>query len=283
MTDAGERLEIAAADGYRLAGHLFAAKSPIAAILINGAVAAPQRIYWPLSRRLRDEGFSVLTYDYRGVGLSRPTSLHGFPANLHDWGVRDMPGAISDMKARYPNLPLLGIGHSFGGQALGLQNDPNIFSRYAAVATLSGYWRNTDEPYKVLAQMNLLGVPATYLFGYLPGNLSGFGEDLPAKVFRQWAHWCRQPNYLFDDPTVPERENFAKYTGDYLAIGLKDDPWGTPKALRALTCHYANARLQEQWIDPAQSPRGAIGHFGYFRPENGDALWPGLIDWLKAK
>jgi predicted alpha/beta hydrolase len=36
---------------------------------------------------LTECGYFTLTYDYRGIGNSKPESLKGFQANLEDWGV----------------------------------------------------------------------------------------------------------------------------------------------------------------------------------------------------
>ena len=54
---------------------------------------------------------------------------------------------------------MVGVGQSFGGQALGICADPMRFERYCMVASLSGYHRGTDTPWRNLIMMNLLGVP----------------------------------------------------------------------------------------------------------------------------
>ncbi|MGE0847565.1 MAG: alpha/beta hydrolase [Flavobacteriaceae bacterium] len=279
-TTTEESVRLAALDGHALGGIWFQpSQAPRAAAIVNGAVGAKQRIYAPLARSLAGLGIATLTYDYRGIGASRPQSLRGFRTDLRDWTISDAGGAIAAVRARHPDIPLLGVGHSLGGQLLGLQREPDAFSRYVAVATLSGYWRNLDDSWRAFIRMNLVGAPLAMALGHVPGFL-GLGEDLPAGVFLQWARWCRQPDYLFDAPEMPEKANFARYTGPYLAIGATDDPWGNPRALRALLKHYDNATVEEAWLEPARSPNGRIGHFGFFRPENREALWPVLTDWL---
>lgn len=275
-----EAIEIEAGDGARLGGRLFAAKGTAkAAVLIGGGIGAPQKIYAPLADWLAEQGHAVITFDYRGTGASHHGSLRGFKADLRDWGVHDTGGAIAWTRARFPELALFGVGHSFGAQALGLQPDPNVFSKFCAIATLSGYHRNTDESLRILLMMNLVGVPLTRLLGYFPGSRGGFGADLPAGVFLQWAKWCRSPDYFFDDPDLPETANYPKYSGPLLAIGLTDDAWGTPRALHALLRHYSGARITERWLSPDETTTEKIGHFGFFLREN-RSLWAHMSDFL---
>ena len=73
------RIELTAADGVRLIGHWWPAAeaSPSATVVINPATGVHARYYHRYAAYLAANGFSVLTYDYRGIGLSRPESLHG--------------------------------------------------------------------------------------------------------------------------------------------------------------------------------------------------------------
>ncbi|MGE0231952.1 MAG: alpha/beta fold hydrolase [Flavobacteriaceae bacterium] len=280
MSTIFETIEFEALDGYRLGGRIFSqGEAPEAIVLVCGGIGAPQKIYAPLADRLAHRNLAVITFDYRGTGASRHEPLRRLKADLRDWGVQDMGGAIAEARRRFPGVSLLGIGQSFGAQALGLQPDPNVFSRFCAVATLSGYHGNTDESLRILLMMNLVGVPLTKVLGYFPGASGGFGANLPAGVFLQWAKWCRNKDYFFGDPELPETDNFARYRGPLLAIGLTDDRWGTPKALHALLRHYTNAQITECWLSPGTETTTEIGHFGFFRREN-RSLWRHLEEFL---
>ena len=98
-------------------------------MLINSATAVPRKIYRGFAGYLARRGCAVLTYDYRGIGDSRqkalvgynqPKSLVGFKASMSDWAALDVTAAVAWMRERYKHLPLTYVGHSFGGQALGL-------------------------------------------------------------------------------------------------------------------------------------------------------------------
>ncbi len=119
-----------AADGYLLGATLFLPRGAKRhAVLINSATAVPRKIYRGFAGYLARRGCAVLTYDYRGTGDSRqkalvgynqPKSLVGFKASMSDWAALDVTAAVAWMRERYHSLPLNYVGHSFGGQALGL-------------------------------------------------------------------------------------------------------------------------------------------------------------------
>jgi len=224
-------ITVPAADGYALGATLFlprGAKSH--AVLINSATATPRKIYRGFAGYLARRGCAVLTYDYRGIGDSRqkavegynqPRSLVGFKASMSDWAALDVTAAVAWMRERYRHLPLGYIGHSFGGQALGLLADNGEVSRALLIASQAGYWRLMASPerYRVYAMLNFVGLPLARLLGYMPG-WAGIGEDLPKGVFQQWVDWVMSPHYLFDS-RLAALQNFPKYRGALRAICRK--------------------------------------------------------------
>ncbi|ATN34676.1 hypothetical protein ACO34A_12790 [Rhizobium sp. ACO-34A] len=270
-----------AADGFPLAGTLFegAGNGPLA--LISSAAAVPRTIYARFAQHLvAAHGYrAVLTYDYRGVSASKlPPGWRALP-RMADWAEKDMPAAIDRLERLAPGHPMVGIGQSFGGQALGLCGRAASFERYLMVAVMSGHWRYTDEPLKVFAAMNLIGVPLAMLTGSVPGWL-GLGETLPGTVFRQWARWGRSADYFFADPTMDAARRFAEVRTPILSIGVEDDPWATPRAQQAILKGYVNASVERLRVSPP--PGQTIGHLGFFRPTFRENLWEPAIDWLNG-
>ena len=48
----------------------------------------------PFACFLQRQGFGVVTFDYRGIGDSRPPSLKGCSAQMHEWGQQDIAGVL---------------------------------------------------------------------------------------------------------------------------------------------------------------------------------------------
>ena len=158
---------IAARDGYAACRHMSPAVPPRRAALINSATAVPRKIYRGFAGYLASQGFAVVTYDYRGIGGSRPGPLRGYNVRMRDWAALDVAAAIDHMRAVRPNLPLTAIGHSFGGQALGLAPNNSEISRALFVAAQAGYWRlfHSPEKYRVYAMLRLIGSPIARTLG----------------------------------------------------------------------------------------------------------------------
>lgn len=284
---------IPAGDGYPLAATLFLPRTINRhAVLISSATATPRKIYRGFAAYLAHRGCAVLTYDYRGIGDSRPPavagdkgtkSLAGFEASLADWAALDITAAVTWMRERYPNLPLSYVGHSFGGQAFGLLANNADVSRALLVAAQAAYWRLLAFPerYRVVALLNGLGVPLTHLLGYAPG-WAGLGEDLPKGVFLQWVQWMMNPHYLFDDDSLAGLPNFPNFKGALRALYFTDDPWATRPAVELLCKAYGGTNAEILSVAPADVGARRIGHFGFFRPEHRDTLWRGAAEWLEG-
>jgi predicted alpha/beta hydrolase len=283
-----------ATDGYALGATLFLPRGAKQhAVLINSATAVPRKIYRKFAGYLARRGFAVLTYDYRGIGDSRqravtgyvrPKSLVSFKATMADWAALDVTAAVAWMRERYHHLPLTYVGHSFGGQALGLLANNNEVRRALLIAAQAGYWKLMASPerYRVYVQLNFVGTPLTRLLGYMPGR-AFVGEDLPKGVFEQWVRWVMSERYLFDDRDLKTLANFAKYKGALRSLCLSDDPWATRPAIELLCSGFKATAPEILTITPAEADAKAIGHLGFFRPEHRDTLWRGAAEWLEAE
>jgi predicted alpha/beta hydrolase len=284
-------ITLPAMDGYLLGATLFLPRGAKRhAVLINSATAVPRKIYRGFAGYLARRGCAVLTYDYRGIGDSRQKSLvgynqvkslNGFKASMSDWATLDVTGAVVWMRERYHHLPLNYVGHSFGGQALGLlANNPEV-SRALLIAAQAGYWKlmAVPERYRVYVMLNYVGTPLTRLLGYAPG-WSGLGLDLPRGVFEQWVGWVMSTRYLFDDPLLKALQNFPNYQGAMRALCFSDDPWATRPAVELLCSGFKSIEPEILAIEPSDIGAARIGHFGFFRPEHRDTLWRGAAEWL---
>ncbi|PWB62847.1 MAG: alpha/beta hydrolase [Bradyrhizobiaceae bacterium] len=273
---------ITARDGRALAATVFApAAAPRGVVLINSATAVPRKIYRGFATYLAEQGFAAMSYDYRGIGGSRPETLKGFAARMRDWASLDVAGAIDHLRGVWPQLPLAVVGHSFGGQAVGLVPNNGEISRALFVAAQAGHWRliHSPERYRVYLMMRVLGSSLARTLGYVPGRL-GIGEDVPSGVFLEWTDWVMRKRYFFDDPSLEALANFARYRGALRAVCLTDDPWATAPAIDLLCSGFTGTRVERIDVTPREVGAEKIGHFGFFRPEHRATLWRDAAAWL---
>lgn len=275
---AGRDLELRALDGLPLAGTLFLPTSPEARaraaerlpVVIASATAVKRRYYARFAAWLADEGYRVVTFDYRGIGGSRARGAAWDGAAMSAWGEQDLAGVVDQTaKALGPGRVAV-VGHSVGGQLLGLLPEPSRVGAAVSVASGSGDFRLWPASARWRMALLWYGVvpSVTRAFGFLPGRL-GMGEDLPPGVALEWARWCRTPGYLVGGPNEVRRAGFARFAAPMLAFGFEDDGYAPPEAVSALLSLYTAARVRERRVARDEA---RVGHFGFFR-ERHRSLW----------
>jgi len=278
----GEPLEVVAADGYRLGATRFAAPGPErGSIVIAAATGVPEGFYRRYAAWAAARGFTTWTFDYRGIGRSRPATLKGFPASFLDWAQLDLAAVIDTATGQ--GLPPFLVGHSFGGHVLGLLPEPTRVAGLWVCGTGAGWhgWMPWPERWKVWLAWNVLLPPLVAWFGYMPWGRLGAGEDLPLGVYQQWQRWCGLPRYFFDDPLMRGlAERFARVQTPIFAVNAEDDLWAPPRSRNAFIQGYRNAPLKRRDVDPKASGIGPIGHMGYFRA-SAEPLWAEGLAWFE--
>jgi predicted alpha/beta hydrolase len=277
-------MELTARDGYQLGATLFRpAASNGRAAMVMAATGVPQEYYGKFAAYLAERGFTVLTFDYRGIGRSLHSSIHSVKAGMRDWALLDSAAAFDFLATNFPGQKLMTIGHSFGGQAFGLLPSPERIAAALTVGSQSGYWRNWPPLGRAwMWPATHIGLPLVpRLLGYFPGSRLGFGEDLPKEVTIEWARWCRHPKYLVGALGV-ERE-YARFSAPIRLYAISDDRFAPPRAVEALGVLYPNAKVEVRRIRPDDINAGSIGHFGFFRERFRDSLWREARDWLEAQ
>ena len=184
-------------------------------MLINSATAVPRKIYRGFATYLASQGFTVLTYDYRGIGGSRPRLAARLQRAHARLGGARCRGRDRSHAQVWPKLPLAVVGHSFGGQALGLVPNNAEVSRALFVAAQAGYWRlfHSPEKYRVYAMLRLIGSPIARVHRLCAGRL-GIGEDLPRDVFLEWTG-------LGDEAPLFLRRHDARRAGEFPSLSRR--------------------------------------------------------------
>lgn len=283
-----ESLNLDSNDGAALAARLYPCEGASkGAVLIGGAMGVKQDYYAPFAGWLAAQGFAVMTFDYRGMGDSRPpaqaTSLRGFDADLFSWA-RDYDSAIDALRERVPGVPLYLIGHSLGAQLPGLLRNRANIAGLLSIAAGSGYWRDNAPQLRrtVLYFWHALVPVATGLFGYFPGKRLRKVGDLPRGVILQWRRWCLDPRYHVGAEGAAVREQFEQVRFPVVALSITDDEMMTERGTHVLVDCYSNAPRRVERIAPADVKVNRIGHFGFFRDQFQSSLWARSVALLQG-
>ncbi|MDW5443967.1 alpha/beta fold hydrolase [Polaromonas sp. SM01] len=267
----------------QLALRVYAAAAPArASVVIGGAMGVQQSYYAAFAEWLADQGFRVTTFDYRGSGDSLPDtpdgSLRGFKADLFDWA-SDYEAVVGAAKAALPEVPLYLLGHSLGAQLPGLLNNPHKVDGLLSIASGSGYWRdNAPQLKRMVWYFWFFLVPlATRLCAYFPGRKLKKVGDLPAGVILQWRAWCLDPRYSVGAEGEAARLSYAQVRFPVLALSMSDDEMMTWRGTHKLINLYTGAPRRFERITPAELGAHRIGHFGFFRQQFRQDLWPRAV------
>lgn len=189
---AGEPFKEPAADGYSLGGFTWSyprqdATRPV--VIINAATSVRCRHYSRFADYLYANGFDVITYDYRGIGESRPASLKGLRASWSDWGALDFEAMLKRAQREFPGQPIDVVGHSFGGCAAGLGASGHMIRRLVTVGAQFAYWRDyaPAHRWRMFGKWHLVMPLMTLLCGYFPGKRLGWLKTPPLAWFATGA------------------------------------------------------------------------------------------------
>lgn len=292
-----EPLKLIAADGYELAAHCWREPKPDApVVVINAATSVVSRYYARFAAYLHHHGFHVITYDYRGIGLSRRGSLKDLQAGWLDWGELDFEAALTAAARLYPNSQIHAVGHSAGGILMGLAPSNHLLTRVFTMGAQHAYWPDylASKRLAMRLRWHVIMPALTRLLGYFPGKRLGWLEDTPAGVVQDWITpspdffdgYLAGPRHKGSRALTPSqcdelRARFAQVTAPTLAVSVTDDPYGTVVAIERLLSYFRQSDQTHLRISPDDIGVPEIGHFGYFHSRFEPALWPIALAWLQ--
>ena len=271
-----------ARDGVQLAATLFEPATPNgAAILVNSGTGIPRQFYGAFASHLARRGFAVLTYDYRAIGGSEAPPA----ATVEQWGAVDQASMIEHLARLRPGAALGMVGHSFGGQVLGLAD--NISERRSRGADL--------QPERPLAALAAGPPPAAHAGAVVAADPGPHRRDraLPRLVDRHGKparQHCPQLGAL--GPLAPlclRRPRPAAQAAQRrraLPDPLDKLLRRSRRAVRARSRRCApiipRRRSNAAIWRPSISVPTAIGHFGFFRKSMPREAWDDLAAWFEG-
>lgn len=290
-------IEIPAADGYPLGGFerrhagVNADSRPLA--IVNPATSVRCRYYSRFADYLHEHGWDVITYDYRGIGESRRSSLRGFRADWIDWGQHDFEGVLQYAERNFPGRAIDVVGHSAGGFVIGLAPSAHRIRRIFTMGAQYAYWRDylPEQRRSMFLKWHVAMPLLAVALGYFPAKRLGWMEDTPKGVALDWARMgpCFEDSVrrgIETDEGLPEAvalaRNFRNVSAPILALGTDDDPYGTEAALDRLLKYYSASERRHLRLSPRDVGHDEIGHFAFFHERFRDVLWPYALEWLRS-
>nr|WP_281503846.1 alpha/beta fold hydrolase [Arenibacter sp. F26102] len=250
--------------------------------MIAPATGIKRRFYNSLASYLADNGYGVICFDNRGVGDSKKGDINQINASLVNWGRLDMSAVLEKLKISFPNQSYYLIGHSAGGQLVGLMENAAEIKSMFNFAASSGSLKNMNYPYKLFASFYLNAfIPfSNFFFGVTNSQWVGMGEPLPKIVAQQWSRWCNGKGYSATDFGKEIKEHiYDELEFPSLWLYAKDDQIANYVNVRDMTLVYTKSRAEIILIDPKELSSKQLGHMGFFSSKNKE-LWTYTLDWL---
>lgn len=280
-----QSISILTEDNYSLSAHLFEPEhSNEKLLLINSATGVKQQIYFSFAQFFSEHGFTVLTYDYRGIGLSKPNKMKGFEASMRIWGTKDYKAVTDYIKFNFPNHQKFCLGHSVGALILGMNPDSKIFKEFIFVGTQNAFVGNLKFKTKIEAYLGfgIVQPLSTKLLGYFPANWFGLGESLPSGSAFDWRILIL--NKKSTNKLLEKVDDFSRnLTQKVFVIRAEDDGWLTEKGVKSLLENtYPNLKPTYRIIKTSESEKGEIRHINFFRSYN-KKLWNIILERLEVR
>ena len=292
-TIAIQPLNFSANDAHPLQGHWFEPqhRSSHAVAVIAPATGVPQRYYHGFARWLAHRGYSVLCFEYRGMGTHRASSGR---TGMREWVRHDLSGALLAAHARSVveqgrTLPVLWIGHSLGGNGLPMIQGLERIDAAITVGSQLGYWKLWPRGWHRMVTRVFFKhwVPlCVRLSGKLPGWALGGGESLPGAAAMDWSRWGMSPGYFRDDPACAGWYQPALFRGHMQMWSIEDDKtFGPVDAVDKLAACFAGSagQVERLHLQPRVVGHKAVGHFGVFKRASATRIWPLLMQSIEAK
>ncbi|MEX0300735.1 MAG: alpha/beta fold hydrolase [Kordiimonas sp.] len=263
----GDWHNLKSSDGYRVPLALYEPKGTVKAVfLMLPALGVKAKFYGHVAKGLADHGVATVLFEQRGHGESDCKPSKNIKVGYQHYLDIDLPLAMDWTKKRFQGVPFFVGGHSLGAHmsnyiAAARGHEIAGLVHLACVFPYYGFY-----PRKEAVLLNILCAaipPLTYMLGYYPGKMFGFGGKEHRQVMLDWREWALTGNYDFGDIKDVE-DRMAAYRGKLLSISFEDDHLASEKALRKPNAVMSSSEVK---------------HVHLTRKEQGDYI--GHFDWAK--
>ena len=284
-----EALTITCKDGYSLSARFYTASATQkknCPVLICPATGITQNFYQAFAEWLTTQGYDVLSFDFRGIGRSLHGPVSQSDASIVDWGQLDIPAAIETLLYKTQADQVILVGHSAGGQLLGIVPNHEKVAKVVAVSGSTGHVKGLKGRTRLLAPVmfNVIFPLARITKGYGPTQAIGMGENLPKDVAREWAQFCSKPGYIINaigKKVASTHDYHTQITCPITSIWATDDEIATQANVKDLLRLYPKAHTEMIELQPKEHGHKGIGHMLMFRKSHQN-LWPVIEQHLSV-
>lgn len=284
-----EALIITCKDGYSLSARFYTASAmqkKNCPVLICPATGITQNFYQAFAEWLTTQGYDVLIFDFRGIGRSLHGPVSQSEASIVDWGQLDIPAAIETLLYKTQADQVILVGHSAGGQLLGIVPNHEKVAKVVAVSGSTGHVKGLKGRTRLLAPVmfNVIFPLARITKGYGPTQAIGMGENLPKDVAREWAQFCSKPGYIINaigKKVASTHDYHTQITCPITSIWATDDEIATQANVKDLLRLYPKAHTEMIELQPQEYGHKGIGHMLMFRKSHQN-LWPVIEQHLSV-
>ncbi|WP_271767909.1 alpha/beta hydrolase family protein [Aquimarina algiphila] len=276
-----QELKISTKDGYKISIIVREPNNKRKGVVqIQGGIGLSQELYSNFATYVTQNGYTTVTFDYRGIGKSKPANLKGFKADIIDWGELDMAGVFDWVVKKYPSDKKIMIAHSIGGALVGLMENNVRIDQLFLIASSTAYWKDMSKPYRWVMPpvWSFFILIHSFIFGYVKMKKFKLGEDVPKGVALRWWKWSKNKNYFQDDLKKSKKlHRYDQIKIPLTSIQISDDPIANKITSNKLLKYYENAQIKICEITPKQLEVAKIGHVGFFSRKFKKTLWSDLL------
>ncbi|NER16468.1 alpha/beta hydrolase family protein [Spongiivirga citrea] len=278
------QVSITTADDQQITTTYFKPKNPSGkTIVIAGGVGLPQHFFYKLAIWLAEQGCDTYTFDYRGIALSKTTALNETNAGYFEWTNYDFMAITRHVKNKHTNNKQYLIGHSFGGNSIGLSEAYKSYDKFLFIGSQFGYFKNFPSHMQllILIGFGLIVGFLTPIFGYFPSKYVGLGEALPKQVAYDWRTLLLSKKSVLGLAEKFQSNHYDKITQPMLMISIDDDNFAPKKTVDALAKQvFVNADITRKHLEVKELGIKKLGHNDFFRSKHKQLLWPIVSAWF---
>ena len=261
---------ITTTDGTEVPLLHYAARAPQRALLLLPALGIQAKLYHKLALALSNLGTCVVLMEQRGHGHSPYRASYQQRWGMDDLLNVDVPAAFSVLQSRYPGLPCYVGGHSLGGHLA------TLYAGQASTQIKGVFHIATGFPYRKVfdgGQARMLGVLAaliplfSWVPGFFPGNLIGFGGRESSRLMRHWRHWALTGKFDIAGNNGPA-EAVANFTGPVISLVIDKDDYVTDAAIQHALSPFARNEISRKHLGSAEQGE-YLGHFNWAKQPDG--------------